>query len=209
MKKNKLSVIFLILGILIILYPFISKILNQNNLNSVVSDYKQQIQKEDKEKIDKQKQEYDNYNKSLINNYKVDLLESGKLLGYIEINKINVNLPIYEGTDDKTLLKGIGHLEKTSLPTTNYAYHAIFVGHTGITSKKIFDDLPKLEIGDEFSVIILNERFNFRIYNIKKVLPNQTKDLKIKEDKKIVTLVTCIPKYVNSHRLLIMGENCP
>ena len=209
MKKNKLSVIFLTLGILIILYPFISKILNQNSLNSVISDYKQQIQKEDKEEIKKQKQEYDNYNKSLISNYKAELLNPGKILGYIEINKINVNLPIYEGTDDKTLLKGVGHLEKTSLPTKNYAYHAIFVGHTGITSKKIFDDLPKLEIGDEFSVIILNERFNFRIYNIKKVLPNQTKDLKIKDDKKIVTLVTCIPKYVNSHRLLIMGENCP
>lgn len=209
MKKNKLSVIFLILGILIILYPFISKIINQNNLNSVISDYKEQIQKEDREEIDKQKQEYNNYNKSLISNYKIDLLEPGKLLGYIEINKINVNLPIYEGTDDKTLLKGVGHLEKTSLPTRNYDYHSVFVGHTGITSKKIFDDLPKLEIGDKFSVIILNDTFNFRIYNIKKVLPNQTKDLKIKEDKKIVTLVTCIPKYVNSHRLLIMGENCP
>ena len=202
MKKNKISVIFLTLGILIILYPFISKILNQNSLNSVVLDYKQQIQKEDK-------QEYDNYNKSLISNYKVELLNPGKLLGYIEINKINVNLPIYEGTDDKTLLKGVGHLEKTSLPTKNYAYHSVFVGHTGITSKKIFDDLPKLEIGDEFSVIILNERFNFRVYDIKKVLPNQTNDLKIKDNKKIVTLVTCIPKYVNSHRLLIMGENCP
>ena len=209
MKKNKLSMIFLILGVLIVLYPFISKILNQNNLNSVVSDYKQQIQKEDKLEIDKQKQEYDNYNKSLLKNYNVNLLSPGKLLGYIEINKINVNLPIYEGTDDKTLLKGVGHLEKTSLPTRNYAYHSVFVGHTGITSKKIFDALPKLEIGDEFSVIILNETFNFRIYNIKKVLPNQTNDLKIKEDKKIVTLVTCIPKYVNSHRLLIIGENCP
>ena len=175
----------------------------------MISDYKQQIQKENKEKIDKQKQEYDNYNKSLISNYNAELLNPGKLLGYIEINKINVNLPIYEGTDDKILLKGVGHLEKTSLPTKKYAYHSVFVGHTGITSKKIFDDLPKLEIGDEFSVIILNERFNYRIYNIKKVLPNQTKDLKIKDDKKIVTLVTCIPKYVNSHRLLIMGENCP
>ena len=209
MKKNKLGVFFLGVGILIILYPFISKILNQKNLNSVISDYKQQIQKEDRKKLDKQKQEYNNYNKSLISNYKVDLSEPGKLLGYIEINKINANLPIYEGTDDKTLLKGVGHLEKTSLPTKNYAYHSVFVGHTGITSKKIFDDLPKLEIGDEFSVIILNETFNFKIYNIKKVLPNQTKDLKIKEDKKIVTLVTCVPKYVNSHRLLIMGENCP
>ena len=209
MKKDKLSVIFLILGILIILYPFISKFLNQNNLNSVVSDYKQRIQKEDKAEIEKQKQEYDNYNKSILKKCNVDLLSPGKLLGYIEINKINVNLPIYEGTDDKILLKGVGHVEKTSLPTKNYAYHSVFVGHTGITSKRIFDDLPKLEIGDEFSVIILNESFNFKIYNIKKVLPNQTKDLKIQENKKIVTLVTCVPKYVNSHRLLIMGENCP
>jgi len=115
-------------------------------------------------------------------------------------------LPIYEGTADKTLNKGIGHLEKTSLPTNNYAYHSVLVGHTGISTKKFFDDLSNLNIGDEFVVTILNESFKYKIYEIKKVLPNQTKDLKVQENRKLVTLVTCTPKFVNSHRLLVMGE---
>ena len=93
------------------------------------------------------------------------------------------------------------------LPSGKYFYHSIFVGHTGITNKKIFDDLPKLKIGDEFSVTILNETFGYKIYKIKKVQPNETKDLKVQEGKKLVTLVTCVPKYINSHRLLVMGEN--
>ena len=196
---------------MVFIYPFVSKLINQKNLSNVVIEYKKQIENEDKEKIEEQKKEYEKYNEKLLNESisNVNLLKSGKLLGYIEINKINLKLPIYEGTEDKILLKGVGHLEKSMLPSKKYFYHSIFVGHTGITSKKIFDDLPELKVGDKFCVTILNEAFCYKIYNIKKVLPNETKDLKIQEGKKIVTLVTCIPKYINSHRLLVMGEICP
>ena len=208
LKKNRMSIILLILGIIIFFYPLISKFLYQKNLTYTIDNYIEKINDMDKTQIDKEKNEYERYNKILLDESKqnVDLLKAGKILGYIQIEKIKVNLPIYEGTDDKTLHKGIGHLEKTSMPTYNGAYHSVLVGHTGISTKKFFDDLTNLKVGDEFVVTILNDSFKYKIYDIKKVLPNETKDLKIQENRKLVTLVTCTPKFVNSHRLLVMGE---
>ena len=207
-KKSKKNIILLFLGILVFFYPLISKFLYHKNLSYTIDNYVETIDKMETTKINKQKEDYEKYNKMLLNENtaKIDLLKRGEILGYIKIEKINVYLPIYEGTADKTLNKGIGHLEKTSLPTNNYAYHSVLVGHTGISTKKFFDDLSNLNIGDEFVVTILNESFKYKIYEIKKVLPNQTKDLKVQENRKLVTLVTCTPKFVNSHRLLVMGE---
>lgn len=206
MKKNIKSIILLLLGIMIFFYPFISKFLYQKNLTYTIDNYIEKVNDMDDGEINKHKDVIEKYNKMLLEEKKIDLLKTGEILGYIQIDKINVYLPIYEGTDDNTLHKGIGHLEKSSLPTTNYAYHSVFVGHTGISTKKFFDDLLSLRVGDEFAITILNEKFKYKIYEIKKVLPNQTKDLKIQENRKLVTLVTCTPKYVNSHRLLVMGE---
>lgn len=190
------------------LYPAIAKIINQKNQAIIITRYTEQIEEMDKDVITKQKQQYEKYNKEIIEDKisSVDLLQKGQVLGYIKIEKLNVFLPIYQGTDDKTLLKGIGHLEKTTMPTKDYAYHAVFVGHTGITSKKFFDDLLNLKVGDEFEVTILNESFKYKIYDIKTVLPSQTKDLKVQSNKQLVTLVTCTPKFVNSHRLLVTGQ---
>ncbi len=208
-KKIKNSIILLIIGILIFFYPLISKFFYQKNLSYTIDNYVETVEKMDETEINKHKDEYEKYNKMLLNEnmQKIDLLKKGKILGYIQIKSINVYLPIYEGTDDKTLNKGIGHLERTTLPTKDYSYHSVLVGHTGISTKKFFDDLPSLKIGDEFVVTILNESFKYKVYQIKKVLPNQTKDLKVQENRRLVTLVTCTPKYVNSHRLLVMGEN--
>ena len=207
-KKNKMSIILLIFGIIIFFYPLISKFIYQKNLTYTIDSYIEKINDMEKKEIDKQKNEYEKYNKMLLDESleKVDLLKIGEILGYIQIDKINVYLPIYEGTDDNTLHKGIGHLEKSSLPTKKYSYHSILVGHTGISTRKFFDDLPNLKVGDDFVVTILNEKFKYKIYEIKKVLPHQTKDLKIQENRKLVTLVTCTPKFVNSHRLLVMGK---
>lgn len=207
-KKNRKSIILLILGFLIFFYPLISKFIYQRNLSYTIDNYIEKINEMDETEVNKKKDEYEKLNELLSkeNTEKIDLLKKGEILGYIQIEKINVYLPIYEGTDDKTLNKGIGHLEKTSLPIKNYAYHSVFVGHTGISTKKFFDDLPSMKIGDEFIVTILNESFKYKIYEIKKVLPNQTKDLRVLENRKLVTLVTCTPKFVNSHRLLVMGE---
>lgn len=206
MKKNIKSIILLLLGIMIFFYPFISKFLYQKNLTCTIDNYIEKVNDMDDGEINKHKDVIEKYNKMLLEEKKIDLLKTGEILGYIQIDKINVYLPIYEGTDDNTLHKGIGHLEKSSLPTKNYAYHSVLVGHTGISTKKFFDDLPSLRVGDEFVITILNEKFKYKIYEIKKVLPNQTKDLKIQENRKLVTLVTCTPKYVNSYRLLVMGR---
>lgn len=205
-KKNKGSIILLLLGILIFFYPLISKFLYQKNLSYTIDNYIEKVNDMDDSEINKHKDVIKKYNEMLLEEKKIDLLKTGEILGYIQIEKIHVYLPIYEGTDEKTLHKGIGHLEKSSLPSNNYAYHSVFVGHTGISLKEFFDDLPNLKIGDEFVVTILNESFKYKIYEIKKVLPSQTNDLKIQENCKLVTLVTCTPKFVNSHRLLVMGR---
>ena len=134
------------------------------------------------------------------------MLKEGELLGFVKIEKINVCLPIYEGTNNKVLLKGTGHLENTGMPTKKGEYHSVIVGHTGLTAKKIFDDLPKLNIGDEFNITILNDTFKYKIYSIEKVLPNETENLKTQKGKQLVTLVTCTPKFINSHRLLVKGK---
>ena len=189
-------------------YPIIAKMINKMYQTDAITKYTQQIEDMPKDDKDRQKKQYEKYNEELLDDKtsSIDLLKSGQILGYISIEKIGVFLPIYEGTAAKTLQKGIGHLEKTTMPTTKYAYHAVFVGHTGITSKILFDNLDRLVIGDIFTVTILDESFKYRVYDKKVVKPSETKALKVQSNKKLVTLVTCTPKFVNSHRLLVMGE---
>lgn len=197
MKKTT-NIICIIIGILLICYPFIGKILSKINQTSVIEKYKDNIIQMDDEEKEELKDFYLSSNLSSIE----------EMIGYIEIPKIKVYLPIYEGTSDKVLLKGIGHLEGTQLPISSGGYHSVLVGHTGITAKTFFDDLVKLELEDEFSVTILDEVYNYKVCDIKTVLPTETDSLKqeVDNDTKIVTLVTCTPKYVNSHRLLVTGK---
>ena len=201
LKKDRIYLVTIIMGIIVFSYPFIAKIINKQNQTYVICKYNEEIQDIEDEELEKQKKEYEKNNNS-----NIKILKNGKILGYLSIDKISVFLPIYEGTEDKILSKGVGHLKETSIPTQKGNYHAVFVGHSGLTSKKILDDLEKLEKGNIFEVTILNQKFKYIIYKIKKVLPTQTQDLKYNKNKKLVTLVTCTPKYVNSHRLLVMGE---
>ena len=189
-------------------YPIIAKLINQISQTDAITKYTEQISQMDEEDIKEQKEQYEKYNQEIIEDKisSINLLQNEEPIGYIKIDKINVYLPIYEGTDRKTLQKGIGHLEKTTIPTKNLSYHSVFVGHTGLTSKKLFDDLDKLEKGDNFIVTILDESFKYKVYDKKVVKPSQTSSLKVQSNKKLVTLVTCTPIYVNTHRLLVMGE---
>lgn len=196
--KKTINIICIIIGILLICYPLIGRLLTKLNQTSVIEKYKERIAQLDDSEIEDIKDGYLNSNRSAV----------GEMIGYIEIKKINVYLPIYEGTTDKVLLKGVGHLESTSLPTANSSYHSAFVGHTGITSKTFFDDLVNLEFGDIFSITILDDTYDYEIYDIKVVLPTETESLnqEVDGDAKLVTLITCTPKYVNSHRLLVTGR---
>lgn len=135
----------------------------------------------------------------------VNVFENG-MMGYIEIPKINVSLPIYHYTSEEVLAKGIGHLYGSSLPVGGKGNHAVLTGHCGLMSAKLFTDLDNLIEGDIFTIHILGKELTYQVDQIKTVLPNQTEDLSIDKDKDYVTLITCTPYGVNSHRLLVRGE---
>lgn len=127
-------------------------------------------------------------------------------LGFIEIPKINERLPIYAGTSEDVLQKGVGQLEGTSLPTGGIGTHTVLTGHSGLPNAKIFTDLNKLRVGDVFFVNNIKERLAYKVDRKVVVLPTEFKDLLIDKDEDYVTLLTCTPLMVNTHRLLVRGH---
>ena len=127
-------------------------------------------------------------------------------MGYIHIPKIDVLLPIYHGVSDGVLDKGVGHIKATALPVGGEGTHCVLTGHTGLSHAGMFNDLVELEPEDEFFLEILDEKLAYRVVDIKVVLPDDISSLHREEGKDKVTLVTCTPYGVNSHRLLVTGE---
>ena len=127
------------------------------------------------------------------------------VMAYVEIPKIGVLLPIYHGVGSDVLMKGVGHLPETSLPVGGESTHCVLAGHSGMTHARLFTDLPKLEIGDEFCIHVYDQTLTYTVDQIKPVIPTDTRDLTIMEGKDYVTLLTCVPVGVNSHRLLVRG----
>ena len=128
------------------------------------------------------------------------------VMGYIRIQKIDVMLPIYHGTDDEILRTSIGHLEESSLPVGGSASHCMLSGHRGLPSARLFTDLDKLKEGDVFTMTILNETLTYEVDHIWIVEPSDMSHLTIEEGKDYCTLITCTPYGVNSHRLLVRGH---
>lgn len=130
------------------------------------------------------------------------------VMGTVVIPKINAKIPIYHTTEDDVLQKGVGHMETTSLPMGGASSHAVLAGHSGLPSVRIFDDLDQLEVGDYFVVQVLGEDHAYRVTSIETVLPDETESLSVQDGKDLVTLVTCTPYGINTHRLLVHGERC-
>jgi sortase A len=128
------------------------------------------------------------------------------IMGYIQIPKIGVELPIYHGTAEETLDKGVGHLLGTSLPVGGIGTHCVLTGHSGLAGTRMFSDLDQLNKGDVFYVRVLDETHAYMIMDINTVLPEDTSKLEIDPQRESVTLVTCTPFGVNTHRLLVRGE---
>ena len=222
MKKIRVifCVIIFITGLGIASYPFISNMVAQRHASQVVKDYETNVEEMDEEKIDAMKEAAKKYNEQLSNVVSVDdenenneqgesyadLLNIGEALGYITIPKIDVNLPIYNGTSQDVLSKGVGHMEQTSYPLGGESTHCVLTGHRGLPSAVLFTDLDKLEIGDEFYLHVLDEILAYKVDQIKVVEPNESGDLEIIDGKDYCTLVTCTPYAINSHRLLVRGE---
>lgn len=127
-------------------------------------------------------------------------------MGYIEISKINIKLPIYQGTSEEVLSRGVGHLDYSSLPVGGENTHTILTGHRGLPSAKLFTNLDKLSEGDRFYIHSLDKVLTYKVDQIKVVLPHETDDLQIVENKDYTTLITCTPYGVNTNRLLVRGE---
>lgn len=222
MKKIRVifCVIIFMTGLGIASYPFISNMVAQRHASQVVKDYETNVEEMDEEKIDAMKEAAKKYNEQLSNVVSVDdenenneqgesyvdLLNIGESLGYITIPKIDVNLPIYNGTSQDVLSKGVGHMEQSSYPLGGESTHCVLTGHRGLPSAVLFTDLDKLEIGDEFYLHVLDEILAYKVDQIKVVEPNESGDLEIIDGKDYCTLVTCTPYAINSHRLLVRGE---
>ena len=132
----------------------------------------------------------------------------GESLGYITIPKIDVNLPIYEGTSDDVLVKGVGHLEGSSYPLGGAGTHSVLTGHRGMAEAVLFTDLDKLGEGDRFYLHIMDEVLAYQVDQVKVVEPENTEDLEIIPGGDYCTLVTCTPYAINTHRMLVRGAVC-
>jgi len=144
---------------------------------------------------------------ALTEDYNSALNASGDgVMGYIDIDKIQVKLPIYHGVSDSVLSHAVGHIEGSSLPVGGESTHCVLSAHRGLPSAKLFTDLDKLEIGDTFRITVLDRAMIYEVDQIKTVLPTDVGDLLITEGEDYCTLITCTPYGINTHRLLIRGH---
>jgi len=221
MKKH-LSTILLVLiffvGLSVLLYPSISNYWNSRVQSRAIVDYEAVLQNLDTEDYTKEFAAADQYNVKLrqisfpLMNYKQvdgyeDILNVSQngIIGYIDIEKIKVELPIYHGTSDPVLNVAAGHLEGTSFPVGGESTHAVLSAHRGLPSAKLFSDLDKLDEGDTFTITVLNQVLTYEVDQIRIVLPNEVEDLYVTDGEDYCTLVTCTPYGINTHRLLVRG----
>mgnify|MGYP000196656684 FL=1 len=217
-----IRIVVLLFFIGVLLYPTISDYLSRIHSSQVIQSYEKSVIGLDQETKDTMLKDAQTYNSSLIgkeelydpfmsiedvDTYYMSLLNSNGdgVMGYIQIPRIDVKLPIYHTTSEKVLQKGVGHLQGTSLPIGGKSTHAALSGHRGLPSSNLFTDLDLLEIGDIFYMEVLGNTSAYKIDQIKIVLPTETKDLEIVDGKDYVTLITCTPYSVNTHRLLVRG----
>ena len=219
--------IIFILALLLTLYPVISNIYNQRHQSLIHTAYEEVLQQADTQDLERIRELAIAYNEAIVPgtaeeaysqaalleasvDYQSQLDPSGNgIMGYIEIPKISVNLPIYHGTDSDTLERGTGHLLGSSLPVGGTSTHTIVTGHSGLASQKMFTDLEQLREGDVFYIHVLGEVLAYQVFHWEAVLPHDTSRLGITQGEDNCTLVTCYPTGVNTHRLLVQGKRIP
>ena len=222
MKKNRSNIILILIflvGLSVMLYPTVSDYINQKNQSRAVASYSEEV--ENLSDVDYQAyfDAADDYNRRLaetpdafyrpeqVSGYTDTLDVSGTgIMGYITISKIGVELPIYHGTSDGVLQVAAGHLEGSSLPVGGAGTHAVISAHRGLPSAKLFTNLDELEVGDTFTITVLDRVLTYEVDQISIVLPTETDLLQPVEGKDYVTLMTCTPYGINTHRLLVRGK---
>lgn len=221
-KKVKWSTFILLavffVGLCVMLYPAISNFINSKSQSQAIVDYDKMLQNIPKEDYTKYFDEASQYNMQLAElenplapkdklecyNEILDLTGTG-MIGYITIEKIGVELPVYHGTSDDVLSFAAGHLEGTSFPVGGQSCHSVVSAHRGLPSAVLFTNLNRMELGDTFYFTILDKTITFQVDQIKTIDPNDISQLKIESGKDYCTLLTCTPYGINTHRLLVRG----
>ena len=216
-----LAVIMLIIGLSLLLYPTVSNQLQSEGHQRAIYNYLESVSMlsdEDYTQIIEEAQAYNAelcqhhlslqlfYPEQLERYWQCLNVAGNGLMGYIDIDKVKIHLPIYHGTAEEVLQVGVGHLEGTSLPVGGETAHTLLSGHRGLPSALLFTNLDKLELGDVFTLIVLDEAYRYQVDEIQVILPTEAGFLNFEEGKDYCTLVTCTPYGINSHRLLIRGK---
>lgn len=226
-RKFSIAGIFLLFigGFALLSYPSVSKWLAQRDQISMIQAYKDETGKMTEEEIHKQFALAEEYNHALTGgslkdpfipgsgiilpeNY-TSILNINEKMGYIEIPAIDVSLPIYHGSSEAVLQKGVGHMVNTAFPIGGEGNHTVLTGHTELSTAKLFTDLDQLKIGDPFYLTVLGKKLAYQVDRIIVVKPDETDELRSVAGKDYVTLVTCTPHFVNSHRLFVRGIRIP
>lgn len=221
MRQHK-TVLFLALGFLVgismLLYPAFSNFWNSRTQSRAIVDYEAVLEHLKPEDYSAMFQAAYDYNQALRETdfplmdyeevpgyYDTLKLPGSSIIGYLKIDKIGVELPVYHGTSDEVLNAGVGHLEGSSLPVGGESTHSVMSAHRGLPSSKLFTDLDRLEPGDTFQITVLDQVLTYQVDQIKVITPVEVADLQIVEGKDYCTLFTCTPYGINTHRLLVRG----
>ena len=219
-KWNAALLLAMVIGMFFLLYPSVANYWNEFHQYRAIMEYADQVAKMNREEYIGYIRAAEEYNKRLASTgiewagLEEGSEEYGKLLnfnssgtmGYIDIPKINLKLPIYHGISEEVLQKSIGHLVESSLPVGGKSTHCVLSGHRGLPSAKLFSDLDKMVEGDVFTLSILNETYSYEVDRIRVVAPTDLSELKIVPGEDLCTLVTCTPYGINTHRLLVRGH---
>ena len=222
MKRWMLAAACGIAALGLMLYPLVGELLSERYHSDVETTYTAAIADTDDTELTAQRQSAEQYNAMLSGQAAIteggasapplayaEQLTVGGVMAYVDIPKIGVYLPVQHGTDADTLERAVGHVVGTSLPVGGSSTHAVLSAHSGMASSKLFSDIDQLTEGDTFYIHVLGETLAYEIDAINTVLPTDTSLLQIGEGKDYVTLVTCTPFGVNTHRLLVRGHRVP
>ena len=221
MKRWLLAAACGVVALGLLLYPLVGELLSEKYHSDVETAYTAAIEDTDDAELTAQRQAAQQYNAMLANATisgggasapplaYADQLTVGGVMAYIDIPKINVYLPVQHGTGAETLERSVGHVMGTSLPVGGSSTHAVLSAHSGMASSKLFSDIDQLEKGDTFYIHVLGEVLAYEVDNINTVLPTDTSLLQIEDGKDLVTLVTCTPFGINTHRILVRGHRVP
>lgn len=221
MRAHKTVIIMTIgflVGIFMLLYPSFSDYWNSKTQSRAIVNYEAVLEYIEPEDYTQLFEAAHRYNRDIAQletplrdfekvagYYDTLVIDESGVIGYVKIDKIGVEIPVYHGTSDEVLGKGVGHLKGSSLPVGGETTHSVLSAHRGLPSARLFTDLDRLEMGDTFQIIVLDQVLTYQVDQIKTVTPREIDDLKIEQGMDYCTLFTCTPYGINTHRLLVRG----